>query len=475
MFSISSEAKVGLFVLVALILLAYMSFRVGEYGFGLKKGYFVNVVFDNVTGLEKDASVTIAGVEVGRVERISLTDGKALVTLRIIPDVKLEKDVRASIKTHGILGDKFIEIEPGTRESGYIEVDGQIKQVEQQADIDKILRELGTIASDVMAVTASLKKVVGGDEGVANLKAIIQNTRELSENLNMVVKQNDEKFNIMVSSLKNAAAEMEKTFAALSDITEKINRGEGTVGRLVKDEGVFEKLDRTVASLEEISDKINEGRGTIGRLVNDEETVENLNASLKTIDESMEGINRYLTKAEQFRTFLSYRGEYLFDDSNAKSYLDVKIQPKEDKFYILGIVADPRGSRKTYDRTTNGTTTRTEEWDRDKLLFNAEIGKRYKDIVLRGGLLESTGGVGVDYYAFDDKVRFTFEAFDFDTDRDPHLKVYVDYMLFKHLYLTAGWDDFISDEGNESPFVGLSIKFEDEDLKYLLTSTPIPK
>jgi len=475
MFSISSEAKVGLFVFVALILLAYMSFRVGEYGFGLKKGYFVNVVFDNVTGLDKDASVTIAGVEVGKVERISLSDGKALVTLRITPDVKLEKDVRASIKSHGILGDKFIEIEPGTRESGYIEAQGLIKQVEQQADIDKILRELGTIASDVMEVTASLKKVVGGDEGVANLKAIIQNTRELSENLNMVVKQNDEKFSIMVSSLKNAATEMEKTFAALSDITSKINRGEGTVGRLVADEGVFDKLDRTVASLEEISEKINEGRGTIGRLINDEETVENLNASLQTIDKSMEGINRYITKAEQFRTFLSYRGEYLLDNSDAKSYLNVKIQPKEDKFYILGIVSDPRGSRTTYDRTTNGTTTRTEEWDKGGLLFNAEIAKRYKDIVFRGGLLESTGGVGIDYYAFDDKLRFTFEAFDFDTDRDPHLKIYADYRLFKHLYLTAGWDDFISDEDNDSPFVGVSIKFEDEDLKYLLTSTPIPK
>ncbi|HOO91245.1 MAG TPA: MlaD family protein, partial [Syntrophales bacterium] len=71
MSSISTEAKVGLFVLVALIILGYMSFRVGEQGFGLKKGYPVTVVFDNATGLEKDASVQIAGVEVGRVEDIS--------------------------------------------------------------------------------------------------------------------------------------------------------------------------------------------------------------------------------------------------------------------------------------------------------------------------------------------------------------------------------------------------------------------
>jgi len=92
---ISSEAKVGLFVLVALIILGYMSFRVGEYGFGLKKGYPVNVVFDDATGLEKDASVQIAGVEVGRVESISLKDGKGLVTLRILPSVKLEEDTEA--------------------------------------------------------------------------------------------------------------------------------------------------------------------------------------------------------------------------------------------------------------------------------------------------------------------------------------------------------------------------------------------
>ncbi len=476
MFSISTEAKVGLFVLVALIILGYMSFRVGEYGFGLKKGYLVTAVFDNAAGLDKDASVMVAGVEVGRVEKIGLTDGKALVTMRIIPDVKLEKDVTASIKTHGILGEKFIEIMPGTKGMTYIESGEQITQVEKQADVDKLLRELGTIASDVMQVTASLKKVVGSEEGEGNLRAILMNTRELSKSLNKVVQQNDEKFNIMVDNLQSAAVEMQKTFAALSDITERINKGEGTIGQLVNKEGVFENLDKTVASLQDITDKINDGKGTIGRLINDEETVDNLNASLKSLDESMEGIDRYVSRAEQFRTFLSYRGEYLFDKSATKSYLELKIQPKEDKFYILGIVNDPRGKRSVKEYTySNGITYTETEWDKSKFLFNLEIAKRYKDIVLRGGLLESTGGAGIDYFAFNDNLKLTFEAFDFDMDRDPHLKVFAEYRLFKHVYLTAGWDDFISDEGNDSPFAGIAIRFEDEDLKYLLTSTPIPK
>ena len=475
MSSISAEAKVGLFVLAALIILGYMSFRVGEYGFGLKKGYPVNVVFDNATGLEKDASVQIAGVEVGRVDNISLKDGKALVTLRMLPSVKLEEDVEAKIKSYGILGDKYVDIVPGTKGETYIRAGGDIFRTEQQADIDKLLRELGYIASDVMKVTSSLKDVVGSEKGEASLKAIIENTRSITENLNRVVTQNDEKLNLMITNLGEASAEMRKAFAALNSIVERIDSGEGTIGQLVENRDVFDNLNQTLASIRDITDKINEGEGTIGKLINDEDTVDNLNASLKSLEKSMDGIERYVSKSEQFKTFLSYRGEYLFDGGDGKGYFDLTIRPKEDKFYVLGIVADPRGSLTVTDTTVGGKTTRTETWDRDELLFTAQIGKRFKDIALRGGIFESTGGAGIDYFAFEDKLQLTFEAFDFDSDKNAHLKAYAEYQLLKHIYLSAGWDDFISNEGNESPFIGFSIKFEDEDLKYLLGSVPIPK
>ncbi|HRT71851.1 MAG TPA: hypothetical protein P5308_10885, partial [Syntrophales bacterium] len=229
-----------------------------------------------------------------------------------------------------------------------------------------------------------------------------------------------------------------------------------------------DKLSKTLASLQEVTEKINEGRGTIGKLVNDDETVRNLN-------EGLTGINRYVNKAEQFRTFLSYRGEFLFDKSNAKSYLDLRLQPKEDKFYVLGIVSDPRGRRTTKEYVSGGVTTKTEEWDRDGILFNLQIGKRYRDLVLRGGLFESTGGAGIDYFLLKDKLKLTFEAFDFGRDRRGHLKAGAEYQLFKHLYLTAGWDDFISDQDNRSVYGGITIRFEDDDLKYLLTTAPVPK
>jgi phospholipid/cholesterol/gamma-HCH transport system substrate-binding protein len=470
--SISTEAKVGIFVLVALLILGYMSFRVGQYGFGVKQGYTLSAVFDNVTGLDKGSSVEMAGVPIGKVESIKLTDGKALVTMRINPDVKLRGDVTAAIKTHGILGDKYIEILPAS--SGeYLEGGGRIARTESQADLDKVLSQFSSVMDDIKKVSSSLGNTLGGEEGQEQIRSILANIRQITENLNHLVARNDQKFDQLVDNLKSASKEMDRTFTQLADIASDMNQGKGTAGKLLKDKDLADNLNKTLASLQDITNKLNEGKGTLGKLINDEETVNNLN-------ESLTGINRYVNKAEQFRTFLSYRGEYLFrDGGNSKSYLDLRIQPRDDKFYILGATYSTKGKTNRSESTlTQGgvsTTTTVETTDKDDFLFNAQIGKRWKNLALRGGVLESTGGAGLDYYALNDRLRLTFEAFDFDPDRNPHLKGYAEYKILKHLFISAGWDDFISNQGNSSPFVGLSIKFEDEDLKYLLTTTPIPK
>jgi phospholipid/cholesterol/gamma-HCH transport system substrate-binding protein len=94
---------------------------------------------------------------------------------------------------------------------------------------------------------------------------------------------------------------------------------------------------------------------------------------------------------------------------------------------------------------------------------------------LRAGIFESDGGVAADYYLFDDRLILSMEAFDFDADSDPHLKFKADYTPFQHIYVTAGFDDFISDDGNESFFFGAGLHFSDEDLKTLLSGAPFPR
>jgi len=261
------------------------------------------------------------------------------------------------------------------------------------------------------------------------------------------------------------------TLASLNEITEKIKQGEGTLGQLIVEDDAIQHLNETLASLDEITGKIDRGEGSIGRLINDDETVETLNTTLSNL-------NSYLEKQETFRTYLDYRGEYLFESEALKSYFSLRIQPREDKYYLLQLVDDPAGQEtETYTATTvNGVTTDEREvvTEMNTLKFSAQVAKRYFDFGLRGGFFESTGGVALDYYLLDDSLIFSIEAFDWDPEENPHLKAKVDFSPFSHLYITSGFDDFINKHDHDSFFFGAGLNISDEDIKTIIMSAPLP-
>ena len=110
---LTTEAKVGSAVLLGLVILAYMTVKVGGFSFFRENGYRLYVVFNTASGLDKKAPVQISGVEVGRVEEIKLAEEGARLTLRIQPGVKIKRGGYASVRSSGLLGDKFVEIVPG--------------------------------------------------------------------------------------------------------------------------------------------------------------------------------------------------------------------------------------------------------------------------------------------------------------------------------------------------------------------------
>ncbi len=141
------------------------------------------------------------------------------------------------------------------------------------------------------------------------------------------------------------------------------------------------------------------------------------------------------------------------------------------------MIDDPAGKKtsKTTKTTVDGVTTVTEEekTDHDALKFSAQIAKRYYDLTLRGGIMESTGGFGLDYSFLKDRLVFSFDAFDFDPDENPHLKFKAELFPIHHCYIAGGFDDFISNEGNETAFLGAGIRFSDEDIKGILSTVRI--
>lgn len=134
------EVAVGVFVLIGILALGYLSIRLGGLDLFETDTYEVTAKFTTVAGLRPDASVEMAGVRVGRVRRISLDGEEALVALRIHRSVKLTRDAIASIRTKGILGDKYVSLSQGGSEE-LIPPGGRIRETEPPVDIEKLIGE----------------------------------------------------------------------------------------------------------------------------------------------------------------------------------------------------------------------------------------------------------------------------------------------------------------------------------------------
>ena len=129
---------VGVFVVIGIVAFGYLSIKLGRVSFLGATGYVVIADFPSIGGLKPGSSVEIAGVEVGRVEAIGLADYQARVTLRINGGVKLQEDSIASIKTKGLIGEKYLRISPGGSER-IIPPNGKIREVEAPVDFEELL------------------------------------------------------------------------------------------------------------------------------------------------------------------------------------------------------------------------------------------------------------------------------------------------------------------------------------------------
>lgn len=131
------DLGVGIFVILGILALTWLSVKLGRVEFG-GQAYQVTADFPSVGGLKPGSTVEIAGVEIGRVEAISLAEYQARVRMRIRIDVKLPDDSIASIKTKGLIGEKFVRINPGGSDR-LIQPNGRIREVEAPVDFEELL------------------------------------------------------------------------------------------------------------------------------------------------------------------------------------------------------------------------------------------------------------------------------------------------------------------------------------------------
>jgi phospholipid/cholesterol/gamma-HCH transport system substrate-binding protein len=132
------EVVVGIFIFIGLLCLAYISLRLGKIELLGNHYYSVKAVFSSVQGLKPNTVVEIAGVEVGKVESIVLNNYEAVVTLKIRNDIELQEDTIASIRTKGLLGEKYVDLTPGGSDK-LIPPGGIIRETEPPIDLEKVI------------------------------------------------------------------------------------------------------------------------------------------------------------------------------------------------------------------------------------------------------------------------------------------------------------------------------------------------
>ena len=482
---LTTEAKVGLLVIAIILATAWAVQRARDQPSGGSSGNVYYATFDSAAGLTKATTVEIAGVPVGEIEEITREGNKARVTMRIRKDVSLPLDSTVTVKGEGFLGDKVVRLVPGSAEQGgYLRNGDEIPTGIPEADFDQIVKRVDAIAQDVQAITGSLREAIGTAEGQAKLQGMVDDLAEFADNLAQVSTDNREALNEIVENMRTMSERLNQVID---------NSGEDLDETFVEIKKAAVKLDSSLASIDSVAAKIDRGEGTIGRLVNDDDTVEGLNEAIYGVNDIIERINR-------IHIFVNYQGEFQIArdddrDGSFKNQFLFRIQPHEDYGYILGLSDDPDGliERKvtTYvedpdgDGPLEGVERSVETLKRkDTYLVTAQIFKRYGPIGGRIGLKDSTGGVGADLWLFDDKFRVSADAFQFyreregeygaDIDENPRLKVQARYDVFNHVYVVGGVDDMISNYDRRAYFVGAGFEFNDDDLKWLGGSLPIP-
>lgn len=341
--------RVGLFVLIAIsIFIMIVFFLTGDQNI-FEKSYTLNTSFKNTAGLIKGAAVRLSGVRIGAVTNIDFakhpTDDKVIeVSMKISKEGmhRLSPDSEATIRTEGLLGDKYIEIIPGMEPPLSSPPDVVQIRSETPFELTSILGQSGDLLTNVISISKNLDKIVKGfgeEENIENINKTIASVRASSEAIQSnleAIQGNNGILHTMIYGPKdskgkkideNTLVRLNKTVTKLDKLMNQINNGDGTLHALIYDDKLSQNIDGTFASINEatgklsgqegimtelqatminfrqISDMLRGGDGTIGALLID-----------PSVYDSLKGI---LGEAERSK-FVRAAVRYLVDQEKAK-------------------------------------------------------------------------------------------------------------------------------------------------------------
>ncbi|MCX4246437.1 MlaD family protein [Paraliomyxa miuraensis] len=287
----------GIFVLGTLALLIWLAQSIGALGGA--SGVRYEVRLEHAAGLVANNAVKIAGVEVGRIEKIGVDHDIAVLSLRVDPDVVLHTDAVAIVRAKSLLGEKYLQLAPGERESPVLEADGVISNVETHFEVDQVLNALQPLLGgedSIAGVLGPLAERLGdmmdsidGKDGKppiitrAEIDQIIDDVKTTSATVRRIATENEEDIRAIVKNTRELTDDprVDRLLARADDMSATL------------DERLPQLLDRTesaLAKLEEVAKIVDDDRAKkIGRIIDDATVAM---ASLKTLSKDLEGLSK---------------------------------------------------------------------------------------------------------------------------------------------------------------------------------------
>ena len=470
--------KTGIFTVAGLLFMGGLTVYVNNKPFWWRACEPVQITVEDATGLKIKSPVKSLGLDIGYVSDIGLVSSGVKIRICVTAPVEVMPETKAYVRAEGFLGDRFLELKPvkytGSHRMGEDKVDSIKTTVTPSSTEDAhssrfkhLVIDLFGVASaqaaDAEAADKNPAKTVPVGAGAADMQQVMSEMKSLTTSLKESI--NPEEIRGTIRQLNKTLEDASRALSPQGGLTQTAQRS------LIKLEDAIEQLRDQIT-------RVNQGQGSVGMVLNDPVYAEELKKALANM-------NRLLNKAGEMRLTVQLGIMQLTAYQATRAAFEVTIWPRPDRFYRIGLGSDPRGkisqvsTTTEYGGLTNGPI-RTTQIDQGGYVFTAMIGKhlnRRTDIGV--GILYGDGAasLNVNLGPVEDMEKFQIKGDLYFRARTsggqwtalPDGRIYLIYQPYSIFFLSGGVEGFRKVGDSTSLFYGGGIRFEDEDIRLLLS------
>ncbi len=422
----NTEAKVGAITLAGLVLLVGMIVYLSGMSFG-DKGYQVQAVFGQVSGLKPGNLVRYAGVEIGKVAEVRVLPEGVAADIMLNPGVKIPAGSKFTIGSDGLLGEKFINITPPREVKGFLAPNEQVLGENPQG-LDELMVSANQVLAEIKTLVQALNDVIGDEKVRAALKETAFNTRDMTANLNRLTAtlanmadNNQGEVTAIVTNLKDMSVSLKDTAARVDKMIANVDNN----GQTAKD------LRETIAALKQTSTRVEKMAAALEGVVTDPDTSKNIKDTLKNARDASAKANQMLDKVAAIKAEPSVETLYNPDKRKYQSNADITVSTSASDFAVIGV---------------------SDIGEENKVNF--QLGKSNPSINQRFGIIDSKAGVGVDA-KLSSQLRMSLDVYD---PNDVRVKLRTQYQVAPDTFL-VGQTSSLNKRDEKTSYYGMRRAF----------------